>query len=386
MYAKWSNGPDPTGAASFFPIGVWEPSSGSYPAAYQKLGITLAIDEQGALTGFTGCTNASGATTNACDYDAGPGSGQFGISPPYNTDGQGSSMYDEADMNQVNYGTNNELTAPKFSTDAADLRAADPTRPVYNNFGKCFSEPGWNGCQLGKQSPAASSVDSMTAQYCANIDIVSADYYGYTDPYDATGGAHHYGAWTYGADVANVHAICGASKPVLNFVETGTPFSVSNNTITAAQITAATWDGILHGANGVIYFDHDFGGPQQSDNALIDGPQRTTVAPTVAANNAEITALAGWLNATSLPGVSVSSTGGVPVTTMLKNYNGHTYLFAQADGSQSLTGSGSTTAAFNVPVSSGSAVVYGENRSVSDAGGALTDSFAPYQVHIYELS
>ena len=374
VYEQWSNGPDPSGNPDYYPIAVWEPNSGSYATAYDALGVTTAIQEQGTTTGFTDG-----------DYDN-AGSGQFGLSAPWGgSTGIGSYLIDEPDLNQVNYGTNNGLTAPAVAASAAAAHAADPTRPTYANFGKCFSEPGWDGCQTGKTSPPSASVTAMDQLYCSNVDVASSDYYGYTDPYDATGSAHYYGAWTYGRAVANTKAMCGASKPVLGFVETGTPFSVSSNTITGPEITAATWDAILHGANGIIYFDHDFSG-QQSDNGMIDGKEKGAIANLVKANDAEITSLAPWLNAPNQSGVTVTSTGGIPVTTMLKTYNGHTYLFAQADGTSSNVNSGATTATITVPVSSGTAAVYDESRSVSDAGGTITDSFSAYQVHIYELS
>ena len=202
------------------------------------------------------------------------------------------------------------------------------------------------------------------------MDILSADYYGYTDPYDAltNGTEKNYGAWTYGAEVASVHSICGAQKPVFVFVETGRPWPSSSKSITPNEVTAATWDGIMHGANGVIYFDHDFSGIQSDDGMVEGGPESTTVAPIVRTNDAEISALAPWLNQPNQPGVKVKSTRGVPVTTMLKKYSGRTYLFAMADGNGSLLNSGSTTATISVPGSV-----------------AVTDTFGPYQVHVYQM-
>ena len=139
-YTRWSAGPDPSGNPRYFPIGVWEPNDDSYAAAYGRLGVTISVNAQGTV-GWPNFFGDSSARANVAHY-----------------------LSDEPDMNQVNYGSNNPLTAPRFSTDAAAAKTADPSRPTYANFGKCFSEPNWAGCNLGIQSPAATSVSSMDAQ------------------------------------------------------------------------------------------------------------------------------------------------------------------------------------------------------------------------------
>ena len=51
------------------------------------------------------------------------------------------------------------------------------------------------------------------------------------------------------------------SKPVWNFVEVGHPAGENwAPTITAKQIRAAVWSGIIHGARGIVDFNHNFGG------------------------------------------------------------------------------------------------------------------------------
>jgi hypothetical protein len=123
-----------------------------------------------------------------------------------------------------------------------------------------------------------------------------------------------------------------------------------------------------------------------SENGLLDSTHAAALAQ-VTADDAEIHALAPWLNAPSTPGVSASSTGGIPVRTMLKTYAGHSYLFVMADGNGAHPLSGNTTITVNLPQSFGSsAAVYGEGRSVSVNGNSLSDSFSPYQVHVYQLS
>jgi hypothetical protein len=377
VYQQWKNGPDPSGSNAYLPIGVWEQSGNRQENGqdnalnYRALGINVDVN---------GYEPADGWPT----WQLGA-SGPYGLDPPYSEPpglNQSSFLADEPDMNQVDFPTNNELTAPALQAEANAVRTWDPTRPTYVNFGKCMSISDWIGCNTGIQSPAATSYQTMMRQYCSAADIESSDYYGYTDPYEP---ANYHGAYTYGLAIVNDKAMCGLAKPTLGFVETGHPFPNSGTT-TPAQIRAAVWDEVLHGANGIIYFVHDF----YSDGFTEDGLLTTEAdaKPTVQSVDSELTQLAPELNSPSLTGVSASSSGGVPVTTMLKVFGGQTYLFAMADGNASLPNSGATTATFKVPGTGDAtlATVLGENRTVTVTGGTLTDQFSPYQVHIYELN
>ena len=62
------------------------------------------------------------------------------------------------------------------------------------------------------------------------------------------------------------------SKPVWAVVELGHPFSESDwPTITPPQVRAAVWQSLIAGARGIIYFNHSFGGPDQTQHILRDG-------------------------------------------------------------------------------------------------------------------
>ena len=123
-------------------------------------------------------------------------------------------------MNQVNEATNNDLTSVALQKEAAAVRAWDPSRPTYVNFGKCMSISQWDGCHTDIESPPPASYRAMMQQYCSAADIESTDDYGYTDPYEPT--AYH-GAYTYGLAIVNDKAMCGAAKPPLGFSRRATP-------------------------------------------------------------------------------------------------------------------------------------------------------------------
>ena len=58
---------------------------------------------------------------------------------------------------------------------------------------------------------------------------------------------------------------------MLAFVELGHPFTEEDwPSITPAQARAAVWSSIIHGAQGIIYFNHSFGGPCQTQHILRD--------------------------------------------------------------------------------------------------------------------
>ena len=61
------------------------------------------------------------------------------------------------------------------------------------------------------------------------------------------------------------------SRPVWAFIELGHPFTEPDwPTIQPAEVQAAVWQSLIAGARGLIYFNHTFGGPNQSQHILRD--------------------------------------------------------------------------------------------------------------------
>lgn len=226
-------------------------------------------------------------------------------------------------------------------------------------------------------------------------DVVSADNYWFTDPYICSlveGGAvfadgrdlsddecriaAHYG-WT----VDRVRSLVepARSKPVWAFVELGHPFSEPDSlSITAPQIRAAVWNSIIHGARGVVYFNHSFGGDCISQHILREdcGQQ---VRPTVTAVNRQIATLAPVLNSPSVNGLVTTDSSGVDLS--IKVFRGNFYLLASANrgGIQNIK---FTFACGNATTAS----VLDEERSVKVSENVFTDTFQDSNaVHIYRL-
>jgi hypothetical protein len=216
--------------------------------------------------------------------------------------------------------------------------------------------------------------------------VVSTDYYWFTDP-NARGDNPLYGLGSsYGENVKRVRyldGLDGKRMPVWNFVELGWPWSENPATnggrILPAEIRSAVWHSIIAGARGIIYFDHNFGPGTPDSTIMEEGYEDNRIAASRV--NAQIKRFARVLNARFVTSRhSATDTMDGTVRYMVKWANGKFWVFAGAD-----RGGGSVT--FSIPcVGSATAVIDGESRSLAINNGAFTDSFADKNaVHIYRI-
>ncbi|HEX6419757.1 MAG TPA: hypothetical protein VFZ77_14755 [Acidimicrobiales bacterium] len=210
-------------------------------------------------------------------------------------------------------------------------------------------------------------------------DVVSADDYHFTRP-DAT--AQDRRGASYGANVDRIRALDGLDgvrQPVWAFVELGHPFSEDDApTITAPQVRSAVWHSIIAGARGIVYFNHNFGGPCRTSSVLRTGCD-PEMAPAVTELNAQVTELAPVLNAPFAQGY-VTAEG--PVEVMAKRGpDGAWYVFAGAD----TAGDDGGEATFGVAEGSTVEVLF-EDRELPVQDGRFVDTFADGDaVHIYRV-
>ncbi len=377
-YYKKFNNPLPSNA-DYFPVGVWyesvvEPSD---TAKDKAAGINTYVE----LTSNSNLSQIQKVGMNAITSWNAPGQ-------------SGTLMADEADMWAGpgtaawtgNWPGLGDICSPAnaqcgYTIMAKHKAEATAGSMLYANYGKGVTF--W-----GSEIQSAKFVNEYP-------DVVSDDNYWFSDPYicgiseggtlvspqrqlttDECRKASNYG-WT----VEKIRSLVSpkASKPVWAFVEVGHPFTeASAPTITGPQIKAAVWSSLIHGARGVIYFNHNFGGPCLSQHVLRDacGAQ---VLPDVTAVNAQIKSLAPVLNAPFLDGAA-SSNGSVD--TSVKIHNGDLYVFTGA------TKNASQQVAVTVKCSNAtSAVVLGEDRTVPVKNGVINDSFADGNaVHLYLLN
>lgn len=188
-------------------------------------------------------------------------------------------------------------------------------------------------------------------------------------------------AWNYGEQIDRLReldAVDGSLKPIYAFVEVGHP-SPQGYTITGPQIKGAVMSSLIHGARGVIYFNHSFGGTCESQHLLRGECSGANVRSDVMTVNRQIAALAPVLNTQSLKH-SVSA----GVDTMLKWHDGSYYVFAMREAP---TGGGTETFALPDGLDTDSIEVLYENRSIRASNGQFTDTFAAeHSYHIYKIT
>lgn len=226
-------------------------------------------------------------------------------------------------------------------------------------------------------------------------DVVSADAYWFTDERicgryeggalfnDATRDltkAECHRAANYGATVDRVRSLVrpAGSKPVWNFVEVGHPFSEDDwPSIRPAEASAAVWSSIIHGARGIVYFNHSFGGPAETQHVLRE-PAYAAVRAAVTETNRRIRELAVVLNAPFADGLVTAGDG---VDVMAKYLDGAFHIFA---GSRR-AGRQTVTFSLRCEARGGVAVAF-EDRSIAVEGRTFTDVFADGNaVHIYRI-
>ena len=209
----------------------------------------------------------------------------------------------------------------------------------------------------------------------------------------------------YGDVISDERAATGGSTPIYGFVEDGGPYTEDTSAadyITPPELNWAVWSELIHGARGVIYFNHSFAGPAQSDDNLSQ-PYYQTVQPgqTVSmyaqmkTTDALVEQMAPVLNSsTALNYVTVNTPGyenGVVnslfsgIEVLAKDDNGQFYIFADTRNSETQT---HIPATFTLADKNATSVtVVGENRTIAVTNGVFTDTFATgATVHIYQVN
>jgi hypothetical protein len=279
------------------------------------------------------------------------------------------SHHDEPDLN----GASPSSLAAAY----AAMKAADPNRPVYVNF---------SGGNVLNQNDAYP--DSLYKTFSQSADWVAQDIYpvtGWGRP-DWINYAQAPGDFRWNAGLANdkLRAITGGKKQFAYIETSNQQLSWVPNDAgpTAAQVRGETWDAIIHGAKGIVYF------PQQIGNGFSFDATPADVAAEITKTDALITSLGAVLNSGSDATdntVKLTSKGSVvaDLEGTWRLYGGHEFLFVLNMSTDTLSNLSFTTDGLSgaTPLT-----VFNEGRNLTTTAGAITDSFAPYQLHIYEGS
>jgi hypothetical protein len=359
-YSQWTYGPPAN--PNFFPIGVWLQSPGN-AQEFENIGVNMFV-------GFYGNLDAASMTTFASlKMPVVPTQNSVGLTSPQRSWIWGWDQVDEPDNAQANgsggYGPC--ISPSTLISSYAAIKASDTASPVFLNFGQGASNTSYNG---------RGSCTGNTAYYAQSMaagDIISFDIYPVAD-YNGQlelvpNGVDNLKTWA-------AQCNCG-NKPIWNFIET-TPFN-GGATPTSSQIQSEVWMSLIHGSQGIMYFVHVLS-PTFREDGIFSYPASVQA---VTAIDAQITSLAPVLNSSTVTGDAQvsSSTSGVALDMMEKNYGGSKYLFAVAMANSATVGT------FTVPGSPTATVtVLGENRQIAMKNGQFQDNFAGYGVHLYQFS
>ncbi|MGC5009314.1 hypothetical protein ACLQ2R_00980 [Streptosporangium sp. DT93] len=221
-------------------------------------------------------------------------------------------------------------------------------------------------------------------------DVVSTDVYWYTSESACLDGKNFLSlsparcrrAANYGTVIdrqRELDALDGRLQPIYAFVEVGWPAENDTRAIEPYQVTGAVMSSLIHEARGIIYFNHNFGGPCHSQHVLREKCGER-VRPAVTEINRRIAKLAPVLNTQSY-----RHRFGPGLDTMLKHHRGSSYVFAMPRAAST---PGRRTFTLPRGVRASRAEVLFENRSVPiDRRGRFTDSFAAeHSHHIYRIT
>jgi hypothetical protein len=209
-------------------------------------------------------------------------------------------------------------------------------------------------------------------------------------------------AANYAYDVTKLEqlqAMNGKSKPIVVDVETGCPFTNSDNCTTPGAMTAAAWHALIAGARGIIWFQHNFGGSCIDFRTIIDGSNPASPmyncdqTPGVTLHDM-VTALTRFnseVNHLSSVLLSPFADGYVrsrdDASYMAKYSGGSFYIFA-ASGRPGMPPPANQQVSFSIAGASNCSVdALGENRSIPVTKGEFSDIFSnANSVHIYRVN
>lgn len=250
------------------------------------------------------------------------------------------------------------------------IKQADPNRPVLLNLGQGVAWDGWHGRGVRSRHPEDYPL------YLEGCDIASFDIYPASHDKAEVAGKLEF----VPLGVDRLHKWTEGKKPVWCCIET-TRISNLERAPTPDEVRSEVWMALIHGADGLIYFCHQFK-PRFIEAGFLADEAMTRA---IGALNRQIHELTPALRAPELAeserAVVESSNPSVPIDSMSRRAGDAFYIFAVA------ARHGETTGKFRVPgLQSGTVEVLGEARTVEAQGGSWSDSFGPYQVHLYRVT
>ena len=195
-----------------------------------------------------------------------------------------------------------------------------------------------------------------------------------------------------------LQAINGPSKPVVVDIETGCPGSDNDSCTTPDAMIAAAWHALIAGARGIIWFQHNFGGPCIDFRTIIDGSNKASsqyncqqtsgvtehdVVVALTKFNSRVNSLNTVLLSPFADGYVSSD---ADVSYMAKYVNGTFYIFA-ASGKPGMPPPDNQRVSFSITGANDCSVsVLNEDRRIPVVNGRFSDVFRnDTSVHVYRV-
>ena len=261
----------------------------------------------------------------------------------------------------------------------AALKKVDPQRPVYLNVA---------GSKV--MTPSYAGDGTRYKNFAKSADWVANDIYPITawnhpewidfskplNPYDMYNGT---GKRLNPGTVIDVLRTWSGGKRQMAYIETSwqdlTGPVAGSRGVTPGELRGEVWDAIIHGAKGLTYF------PQRVGQTVFshDNTPANVVAE-MTTQDALIKSLGAVLNSGNDATDNTVTLNNPLLEGTWREYGGKKYLFVLNMSSATLSDTSFTTAGLN---GIGKLQVFNELRSETLAGGAINDSFQPYQLHVY---
>ncbi|MFP4192187.1 MAG: beta-galactosidase [Candidatus Hydrogenedentota bacterium] len=358
-YAAWENGP-PTDP-DFFPIGVWLQDPELAPQ-YQEAGMNMYVGLWQGPTAEQLDALAEEEMHVICHQN------ETALNHPRNDIIIAWLQQDEPDNAQSREegGYGPPVPPEEIVSRYETMRERDPSRPVHLNLGQGVAWDGWVGRGERTNHP------EDYPEYTKGCDIVSFDIYPVASSRDEVQGQ----LWRVAHGVERLIEWSAPEQPVWSFVEASGIHT--GNVAAPAEIRAEVWMALVHGAEGILYFVHEWE-PAFNASALLDN-QETLEG--VTALNHQLRELAPVLNSSTVEGrlTVTADPEDTPVVAMLKEYDGDAYIFAVVMRDRPVT------AAFTLDgITTGEVHVEETGDTLAIEEGRFEESLDGYETRLYRI-
>jgi hypothetical protein len=234
---------------SYFPIGVWLQSP-SHAPEFKAIGINLFVGLD------QGPTEEQLAELTMRDIPVIAEQNDVALKSPNAGVIRGWMQGDEPDNAQPfgsgSWGTC--IAANKVAKRSVEIKAKDATRPVLIDFGRGVADPAWRG-----RGPCTGDLAYYDVAV-SGADILSSDIYPVASDTPEVAGRLDYPS----RGVKRLRAAAREGQRVWTVIET-THINSKEARITPAQLRSEVWLALIQGANGFIYFAHEWTGGFRED-------------------------------------------------------------------------------------------------------------------------